>query len=120
MAALNEIDEHQDSTASIVGGQAEIIDGLDARIGALTDLNTTAKGTIVAAINEVKTSADGKMTSAQVDSKITAAKAGLATEAYVSLLPLYLYTLDTLLFTYVSVASPALDSAIFVSTVAFV
>lgn len=84
VAAINEIDEHQDSTASIVGGQAEIIDGLDARIGTLTDLNTTAKGTIVAAINEVKTSADGKMTSAQVDSKITAAKAGLATETYVN------------------------------------
>ena len=84
VAAINEIDEHQDSTASIVGGQAEIIDGLDARIGALTDLNTTAKGTLVAAINEVKASADGKMTSSQVDSKITAAKVGLATETYVN------------------------------------
>ena len=57
---------------------------LSAAVPQFVYLDTTAKGTIVAAINEVKTSTDGKMTSAQVDSKITAAKAGLATETYVN------------------------------------
>ena len=84
VAAINEVDGHQDSADSMIQGQGNDINGIKTNIGALSDLNTTAKGTIVAAINEVKTSADGKMTSAQVDSKITAAKAGLATETYVN------------------------------------
>ena len=84
VAAINEIDEHQDSADSMIQGQGNDINGIKTNIGSLSNLDTTAKGTIVAAINEVKTSADGKMTSAQVDSKITAAKAGLATETYVN------------------------------------
>lgn len=84
VAAINEIDEHQDSADSMIQGQGNDINGIKTNIGSLSNLDTTAKGTIVAAINEVKTSTDGKMTSAQVDSKITAAKAGLATETYVN------------------------------------
>lgn len=84
VAAINEIDGHQDSADSMIQGQGNDINGIKTNIGSLSNLDTTAKGTIVAAINEVKTSTDGKMTSAQVDSKITAAKAGLATETYVN------------------------------------
>ena len=84
VAAINEIDGHQDSADSMIQGQGNDINGIKTNIGSLSNLDTTAKGTIVAAINEVKTSADGKMTSAQVDSKITAAKVGLATETYVN------------------------------------
>ena len=84
VAAINEIDEHQSMSDSMLTGQGSSISQLQTSQGALSSLTTTAKGNLVAAINEVKSSADGKMTSAQVDSKITEAKSGLATEAYVN------------------------------------